>query len=211
MNCHLPRNRQARIIGAWLVFLLAAGCTHPRPQDAEPSILAADTSLFAAVVRAARSRAAGRVSVDPRPLVAHPSVSDVDSSTLAVVSPKILIDRSAVLSGLGIPTTRDVSRGNCHSTTAAPPPPGVESPWPDDCPQNAATAIALGLPRVGGAYFPNRGLDIRSAMAEPDRVTVRVISAFRGPAGSTLRVSDYVMAKSSGHWVLVRIVGFDDD
>jgi hypothetical protein len=192
---------------AWVlasVVYAAAGPDLSLDRQALPGQSAADTVLFAAVVRALSQAASFPVSVDPRPLIPDPSVNVASADSYSQVHDSIVALRAAVLRAAGIPETRSPVQGRC---------PGVMMPIDAGDPRNAKVLhcpakrlelVAVAMPRRGGAHHPDTDYDEREAGTALGHWSVRVIVVSLGPEGASTVVSDFVFRRANGRWEHVK-------
>lgn len=202
----------------------------------DPVALAADTSLFAAVVREAM-KWSPVIRVDPRPLKSgiNPANSDSvlargdpetlmlsadavkqlvpmallqpDSNSFARVPPEVIRTRLEVLERLGVPTTDAVADARCRSGFL-PPVPGDPPRDFSGCPaEGQYNSRVFSLPRPGGVYWPGR-TDQRAEGLKKGYWTVRSTSRLMTPKGSSAGVHDYVVERTPGGkgWRVVETV-----
>jgi hypothetical protein len=219
--------RAAALCAAWMLTG-CAGPRHPAPASVDPAAIAADTALFAAVVRAIPALPKVPVRVDPRVLrgrqelyrpEARPAgdlsitraeldrlvprdVFFPDSTALVPVDARMLRLRSAVLSARGIAETDALRDARCPGA-------GVE-PGRDRsaCPREGQfTSAILAEPRPGGAYWPGV-VDEREAGRGRGEWTVRVTERTMTPAGTSTGAADYVLVRDreTRRWRFVKRV-----
>jgi hypothetical protein len=168
-----------------------------------------DTGLFREVVLAIKEHVGPEpLAIDPRPLIADPAVLDAYDKTRAPVSAKQIAARRAVLYDLGIPETSDNGGyGDCPGVMVPPPPPPGVDRKKISCPPTRSFVVNVGLPRPGGAYLPPPGaIDERKIGLANGYVAVRALVTSRGPEGVSRTVYDFIMARDSRRWRLVKNV-----
>ena len=192
-------------------LVIASACRAPvtlgGQQDSQ------DLRLFREVVLAIKEQAGPTpLAIDPRPLKADPSVLSHRSNTRATLPAKELDARRAVLHDLGIPeVSDDGSFGECPSVLVPPPPPPAVDRKKVACPKYRSFTATVGLPRAGGAYLPPPGaVDEREASKGKGYVAVRALITFRGPEGAQMTAYDFVMARVTSGWRVVKKVGLWD-
>jgi hypothetical protein len=182
---------QGRLVvcGSILVGFQTVGCA-ARSVAVGSSLQAADTSLFAAVVRVIGDSSKLPLVVDPRPLRAEPPVDVTGPGTWADVLPAVLIERRYSLDRLAVRSgSADIPSG-CASTQT-PDPSGTER---RGCPKQLALVAAVGLPR-GSSEFAPAGLSAYAAVRVPE-MTV-------GPGGWSVSSYEYIMQRDPNGWRLV--------
>lgn len=192
---------------SWVLIPLAcasAAANPPRPfaikSAADPTEMP-DTALFSAVIRAI-PRIPRPVFVDPVPLRADPRIiAPTESSARASVSEDVLQARRAVLARFGIPEANAFTYASCPGVLVPPPPTGSRS---GHCPKQEMEIYLVALPREGGAYFPESGVDERESGRKLGQVTVRVIQRSVGPQAGSYSAWDYVAQRRHGEWVIVK-------
>lgn len=204
----------------WILILLLAWAA-PAAVYAQASGRAADTTLFAAVLRHIVEGSGGKaVRVDPRPLHADPAIVELTRSVahavpgrvttrdnpLASVPRRTVARRSRSIARLGLREADAFSYPGCPGILLSAP--VLNRPQPrarGECPPEEFAAVILGIPRSGGAYWP-RNLDQR-AETRPGAWTVRVITRDLGPSGASLTADDYVAERDeSGSWRITKVV-----
>lgn len=201
----------------------------------DPVAVAADTSLFAAVVREALAWSP-LLRVDPRPLRSgiNPARSDSvfarsgpetlmldadavqqlvplallqpDSNSFARVPPEVIRARVAVLERLGVPQTDAVADARCRSGFL-PPAPGEPPRDFSGCPAEGQYRSAVfALPRPGGVYWGKT--DQRVKGLKKGYWTVRSTGRTMTPTGSSAGVAEYVVERTPGGigWRMVEMV-----
>jgi hypothetical protein len=127
------------------------------------------------------------------------------NKTRAPVSSGELRARQVVLRDLGIrETSDDTGFGTCPGVTVPPPSPPAVDRKKTECPQTRSFVASVGLPRAGGAYFPNGEVDEREVGKTNGHVSVRVLITSRGPEGASRTAYDFVMARDGNRWKLVK-------
>ena len=211
------------ILGVTTLQLLFSACVGNREVSAQSGTdmsPAADTSLFAAAVRAIYDGPVeGFLRVDPRPLRADPKLVTLNSalaravpdrvtassSPLAEVPAEVIRRRSEVLERLGVRQTDALDRPACAGLVPWDRRPSIR----EGCPKEGQIKVAiLGVPRPGGAYPPS-SLDEREEGLRQGYWTVRVIEKLLGPQGATSTTSDFVFEENADGtgWRLVKRVG----
>jgi hypothetical protein len=215
MSTRSRENREIPAIYRWLglgvgvFFTIAASRTAGGQQSTSA---AADTSLLSAILKAAISEA-GRVElrVDPRPLVADSELGDVQPGLIVPVSPAVLRRRTAVIRAAGLRTIDATKVGQnltCRGVFVIDSPDSLGNKTRHvGCPKEPLDVLAVALPRPGRDVLPRDEVYDRDVeRAARGYWAVRVIQTSLGPGGSSLKASDYVLAKRAGSWVVVKIV-----
>jgi hypothetical protein len=208
-NREIPAIYRWFALGVGVFFTIAASRIAGGQQSTSA---AADTNLLSAILKAAIS-GAGRLElrVDPRPLVADSGQYDVQPAAIAPVSPAVVRRRTAVIRAAGLRTVDATKVGqnkDCPGifVIGQPDSLGIINSH-DRCPKEAFYVLSVGLPRPGRDVLPGDEVYDRDV----ERVArgywaARVIQTYLGPGGSSLKTSDYVLAKRGGTWVVIKIV-----
>lgn len=164
-------------------------------------MLAADTALFASVLRSIHRHPSQPWLVDPRPLVAEFDPEEMPGpGDLAPVKPEVLRAREATVRRLGAVVTDALQADGCLFTGGvgpAPPPPGSPPERLRSYEQVMAfrkrceekgnyVSVVTGIPRLG--------------RQERNHVTVRV--QVKGLAGYTITDVELVRAPSGVGWIV---------
>jgi hypothetical protein len=152
------------------------------------------------------------VKVDPRPLRADEWIHSVEDQHIVEVADSVSAVRSAILRSLGLSTVDALHVGQNREC------PGIMVPSDDTlfdvhrtCPRKPFTVIAIALPRPGDSHIPtNQVYDRERMRAAHGYSAVRVIRTALGPGGSSVLVSDFVMARTESGWRFVRAVPLMD-
>lgn len=192
---------------AWLALVGCALWGAPEaPAQSGQKNVAADTSVFAAVVREIQ-RGSEPVRVDPRPLVPEFAPTTPVADDLAQVPPEVVAARAAVLRRLGVQAADALEHARCAGSQGLPPPPpppGRSRPRTPEairarerCLRADYVSAIVGVPRFCGAppesaAHPNGPQECR---------TVRVFQ-------STLvgyEISEFVLVRNppDGAWTVV--------
>ncbi len=210
-NPEIPAIFRRFALGVGLFFVIAASHAAGGQQSTSA---AADTSLLSAILRAAISDA-GRVDlrVDPRPLVADSELGSVQPGVIVPVSPAVLRRRTAVIRAAGLRTVdaRKVGQNkDCPGMFVIGKRDwfGIPTNSHDRCPKEALDVLAVALPRPGRDVLPGGEVYDRDVeRAARGYWAARVLQTSLGPGGSSLKASDYVLARRAGTWVVIKIVG----
>ncbi len=200
--------RQAVISGC--LVSVALGCAAARQRSPAMSVASADTSLAAHLIREVASfkeEHVGRVAVDPRPLPARPDVYSPEPDDFSGANPDSLRVRSDLALAAGLDTISSFKFKTCQFAV-----PG--RPLPTGCPADPITIVLIGMPRVGGTYFPGNNTGTRPHTNSDDRtsgaalrhVSVRVVYMILGPYGRIVSVYDFVVRRPNGVWETVEQV-----
>ncbi len=190
-------------LGMGVFFTIAASHVAGGQQ---PTSAAADTGLLSAILRAAISGAGGgELRVDPRPLVADSEVDGVEPQVIASVSPAVLRQRTAVIRAAGLRTVDATKVGQnltCRGVFVIDLPDSLgNSTRHVGCPKEALDVLAVALPRAGRDVLPGHEVYDRDVeRAARGYWAARVIQTSLGPGGSSVKASDYVLAKRAGTW-----------
>jgi hypothetical protein len=202
------------------IFRLAVGVgifvltTSQNAGGQQSTKMARDTSLLSAILTAAMSDLRGeKLRVDPRPLVAREGVEEVRSEDIASISPAVASLRAAIIRAFGLRTvdaTKVNQNRDCPGALVLGKPDslGRHTNAHVGCTKESFYVLAIGLPR------PGRDLLARDSVYDRDNEragrgywSARVIRTAIGPGGSNLNVSDYVLTRRTGTWVVIRIIG----
>lgn len=206
------RGRSVCLAALGVALALAPAALHGAAQSESVIIRQApeaDTAMFAVVIQALARRIADPIRVDPRPLRPGPGIGVfVRPEHFADEAVEVARRRAAVLDRLGIAQFRKVPFDDCGSGPGGTPPP-IE---PGDTVTlrewlsrpKLPTCVLVSLPRAEGVYFPERGIDRRSADPDPARRTVRVVTIGSGQAVDVLDV--VVRCERGGRWRVEEIV-----
>lgn len=176
--------------------------------------MARDTSLMSAILNAAISDIrGGRLRVDPRPLIAREGLEEVRSEDIASISPAVVRLRTAAIRTLGlsiVDATKVNQNRKCPGAFVLGKPDslGHHTDAHEGCPKESFYVMAIGLPRPGVALLaPDSVYDRETEKAARGYWAARVIRTAMGPGGSNLNVSDYVLTRRTGTWVVIKMVG----
>jgi hypothetical protein len=216
MNIRFRENRETPAVSRRFAVRVAAFFTIAASQLAggqQSTNAAGDTNLLSAILKAAIADA-GReeLRVDPRPLVAHAELYTVQSEDIAPVSRAVVRRRTAVIRAAGLRTVDATKVGQNKDC------PGVfvivqhdslgNSNTHAGCPKEAFDVLAVALPIPGRDVLPGDEVYDRDVeRAARGYWAARVIQTNLGPGGSSVKASDYVLAKRAGSWVVIKIVG----
>ncbi len=162
------------------------------------------------------------VRVDPRPLRADPTIVELTpalaqvvpeyvstrTDPLAPVAPTDLARRVRVLEGLGLRQADISGYPRCPGLLLSGPPEIRQDGRPvTRCPPDEFKVVIVGLPRLGGAYWPGSGVD-RRAEAPDGAWTLRVIERHLTPFGFSGAADDFVAHRDpQGRWRILMRVG----
>lgn len=177
------------VFGSLFVGFETVGCA-ARSVAVGSGLQAADTSLFAAVVRVIGDSTKLPLVVDPRPLRAEPPVNVTGPGTWADVLSAVLMERRHSLDRLGVQSGSADIPNDCASTQT-PDPTGTAR---RSCRKQLALVVAVGLPRSSSEFAP-AGLGSYSAVRVPE-MTV-------GPGGWSVLSYEYIMQQNLNGWRLV--------
>lgn len=196
---------------SWVgAIIVGAACSryHP-PVLAQPELN--ERGLFKEVVIAIKEHVGpDSLAIDPRPLIPSPTVLGVSPATLALITAAELDARRAVLREMKVGEGTYTGFGNCPGILVPPPPPPEVDTRKERCPKDRSVSGAVALPRVGGAYLPPGYIDQREAGRAEGHFAVRVLLTWREPGGASMTAYDFVMARDSAEWRLVKKVGLHD-
>ena len=185
---------------ALLTSVVCVSGSRARTTDAAANQWTSDTALFGEVVRTIKASdrwlASGEIPllVDPRPSETPAVTGDAEALARASaprhaeVAPEVVAGRRAILRQLGVPETDNATRGACPGATLGrrhgdPPPFG--------CPLDTLSVAAIGIPQ-------------RLPKARSEEWSVRVTMTRLSPSGASTLIEDYVLARASDGWRLVR-------
>lgn len=205
------KNSLSRMIAPVLVTLV--GIVTSTAVGAQEARLSSDLNLLSVILQAATTDA-GRADlrIDPRPMNADAGNLTAISEAMLRLPAAVLSRRVAVIRAAGLRTIDATHVGReegCLGTfvIGSPDARGVSHAH-DDCPSKQFATLVIGLPRpevdCKGFVEPNAGSS--QPVAEGQWVS-RVIRTTFAPTGSTVYAADYVLARRSGKWNVVKIVG----
>lgn len=209
-NPEIPAVYRRFAVGVGAFFTIAASQVAGGQQSTSA---ASDTSLLSAILKAAISEVGPvELRVDPRPLVADSAVYGVEPQVIAPISPAVLRQRTAVIRAAGLRTVDATKVGQNKDC------PGVFVIIQHDllrnpnthagCPDKSFYVLAVALPRPGRDVLPGDEVYNRDVeRAARGYWAARVIQTNLGPGGSSVKASDYVLAKRAGTWVVIKMVG----
>ena len=181
----------------------AAATATPPPAHVQ---LDDELSLFRLAVETVRIQENRLLRVDPWPLVADPTVTQVGELRRALASSATVAARTNVLKELGVEVTDDATRGKCPGVLV---PPATSDGAEDNkaaCPRERVALAAFGLPRRGGAFLPSSRVNERDAGAARGEWAIRALVTRLGPGGASTTVYDLVVRQEDGKWRLARTV-----
>jgi hypothetical protein len=202
-------NRRTRLrLAVTFTFVLACvrspgltTATVPPVGGADPFAVAVQAVLGELVwrdtapgVQIARNRLP--LSVDPRPLRADSTVSWVDATTRAAVTPAELSARVGVLHALGLQPGDAAIPPNCGGSML----PFSPTSYHSGCPTSGRRDFAVSLP------WPEWLDSTTERNGAPGRWRSRVIYMSVGPHGVTSEVLDVVMERTGGSWRAIDVV-----
>jgi hypothetical protein len=216
MNIHSQERREFPAMYGWLHLAVGVLFAIGAPSFAacqQTTSLAGDASLLSAILRAAISDA-GQVDmrVDPRPLIADSELFDVQSDLIVPVARSVLRRRTAVIRAAGLRTVDATKVGqnkDCPGVfvMGRPDSLGIPAKSHGRCPKEAFDVLAIALPRPGADALPgDEAYDRDTESPARGYWAARVIHTALGQGGSSVKASDYVLARRAGKWVVVKIV-----
>lgn len=181
------------MMGGSLLLQVLAGCAaYPevgilphRPRVADIDI---DSALIAAAIRSQLPYLGPRqpLRIDPRPLerdnnIVEPHPDNIDKGAELVVR-----ERTRIAQQLGATLTDAWEDFRCVNPGAAPPPPPAGTRDPADGPDGTCAqkgqfqSLILGIPRPGGAYYPEGSIDERDHHGDAVWTVRMLASGFDG-------------------------------
>jgi hypothetical protein len=106
--------------------------------------------------------------------------------------------RLRILHDMGIDTTTNIAPGECPLDLA----PAGDNPH---CPASRQILVGIGLPRIGGAYYPRAPYNRPQALLDTTKRTLRVLVTDLRPDRAVFQAMDYVLACQDGEWRVVKV------
>jgi hypothetical protein len=134
------------------------------------------------------------------PLAARSDIVEALVKHQVVDQPDLVAERRAYVLAeqLGVGSVSEIP--DCPSRLA--PPGSIDV---SNCPQKQLTVVAVGLSRLGGAYWEG-GTDQQEEGRKRGNVSIRVIEIDLDARGSVSTVFDYVLGSVNKRWIVLKRV-----